>query len=296
MDILKRTALLTALKTGSITAAAEKLGYTQSGLSYTISTLEAEVGFPLLHRSRSGVRPTSECLRLLPLMQDLERRDAQLEQEIAELRGVLTGTLTLATFQSVSRFFLPKLLRAFTEQYPNVSINLQEESRETCIQMVRSGEADLGMFSHYPQDPFEWVDFYSDEIMVVLPEEHPLAAKEALTFDDLADQPFVLDSAQLQYNYDVRHLMEQAGFQPPIRFSSKEEIVILEMIREKLGISIMAKLYLDPLPSGLVARSLSPRAFRHLGIACASQSELSPAARRFLELARRTLVDPSTKM
>ena len=68
MDQTKREALLTAVELGNLTRAAEKLGYTQSGLSYTIKALEAELGFPLLIRSRTGVRPTADCQRILPLL------------------------------------------------------------------------------------------------------------------------------------------------------------------------------------------------------------------------------------
>ena len=68
MDQNKCVALLTAIDLGNLTRAAEQLGYTQSGLSYVIKTLETELGFPLLVRSRTGVRPTEDCQRILPLL------------------------------------------------------------------------------------------------------------------------------------------------------------------------------------------------------------------------------------
>ncbi|MBP3318590.1 MAG: LysR family transcriptional regulator, partial [Ruminiclostridium sp.] len=80
MDQKKRKALLIAVELGNLTRAAEALGYTQSGLSYLITSLEQEVGFPLLVRSRSGVRPTEDCLTLLPYLRDLERKLQQVEQ------------------------------------------------------------------------------------------------------------------------------------------------------------------------------------------------------------------------
>ena len=81
MDQNKCVALLTAIDLGNLTRAAEQLGYTQSGLSYVIKTLETELGFPLLVRSRTGVRPTEDCQRILPLLRDLDRKSRQLEQE-----------------------------------------------------------------------------------------------------------------------------------------------------------------------------------------------------------------------
>ena len=66
MDTDKCTALLCVLESGSITAAAEKLGYTVSGISRMMAALEAESGFPLLLRSKNGVVPTEDCRRMLP--------------------------------------------------------------------------------------------------------------------------------------------------------------------------------------------------------------------------------------
>ena len=107
MDQNKCVALLTAIDLGNLTRAAEQLGYTQSGLSYVIKTLETELGFPLLVRSRTGVRPTEDCQRILPLLRDLDRKSRQLEQEAADIRGLAVGTVSLATFPSISRFWLP---------------------------------------------------------------------------------------------------------------------------------------------------------------------------------------------
>ena len=80
MDRNKCVALLTAIDLGNLTRAAELLGYTQSGLSYVIKTLETELGFPLLLRSRMGVRPTENCQRILPLLRELERNNRKLEE------------------------------------------------------------------------------------------------------------------------------------------------------------------------------------------------------------------------
>ena len=109
MDQNKRVALLTAIDLGNLTRAAEQLGYTQSGLSYVIKALEAELGFPLLVRSRAGVRPTDECQRILPLLRELDRKSRQLEQEAADIRGLAVGNVFIATCPSISRFWLPPI-------------------------------------------------------------------------------------------------------------------------------------------------------------------------------------------
>ena len=71
MDTERISALICTIEEGSLTAAAEKLGYTTSGVSRMMAALEEETGFPLLVRSRSGVIPTEECSQLLPVMQEI---------------------------------------------------------------------------------------------------------------------------------------------------------------------------------------------------------------------------------
>ena len=104
MDQNKCVALLTAIDLGNLTRAAEQLGYTQSGLSYVIKTLETELGFPLLVRSRTGVRPTEDCQRILPLLRDLDRKSRQLEQEAADIRGLAVGTVSMLQFLQYKTF------------------------------------------------------------------------------------------------------------------------------------------------------------------------------------------------
>ena len=112
MDTKKCAALLRALETGSITAAAAELGYTPSGVSRAVASLEEELGVPLLRRSRSGVVPTRECETLLPMLRELLRTAARTEESAARLRGVEIGQITIGTAYSA---FYPRLALAAAE-------------------------------------------------------------------------------------------------------------------------------------------------------------------------------------
>mgnify|MGYP002583331475 CR=1 FL=1 len=87
MESEKCRVLLCAIDKGSITAAAEAMGYTISGVSRMMAALEAEVGFPLLRRSREGVTPTNECCRLLPSFREMVAQAEQCRQIAGEVRG-----------------------------------------------------------------------------------------------------------------------------------------------------------------------------------------------------------------
>ena len=97
MDTEKCTALLCVLESGSITAAAEKLGYTVSGVSRMMAALEAESGFPLLLRSRTGVAPTEDCIRMLPTFRELARLGALCEARSLAVRGLDTGVIRVGS-------------------------------------------------------------------------------------------------------------------------------------------------------------------------------------------------------
>ena len=282
MDQNKRVALLTAIDLGNLTRAAEQLGYTQSGLSYVIKALEAELGFPLLVRSRAGVRPTDECQRILPLLRELDRKSRQLEQEAADIRGLAVGNVFIATFPSISRFWLPQILRDFAQLYPGITVSIRESGQEEQDEWLREGAIDLA-FCSYHDSPYHWIPFLEDEIWAAVPAGHSLAACDEIDLAKLADEPFILEDRA--YDYDIT----RAGVHPDVRWTSKDELAILAMVKLELGVSVLPALYLHEEHPGVAVRPLVPRAFRQLGAMVPDLDNLSPAARRFLASARKTM-------
>jgi DNA-binding transcriptional LysR family regulator len=92
MDVTKCNAFLVAVDTGSMTAAAERLGYTQSGVTRMIRSLEEEIGFSLLVRTKKGVVMTENGKNMLAVFRDIVRVHENAEQRSAEIRGVISGT------------------------------------------------------------------------------------------------------------------------------------------------------------------------------------------------------------
>ena len=126
MDSSRLEHLLKVIECGSITKASEELGYTQSGISHMVKALEKEFGFPLFARGRSGVEPTEDCKRIIPAIRQIVRWNEQLGQLTADIRGLTVGTVRVGTFTSVSVHWLPKILKRFQTQHPQVKIDLVE--------------------------------------------------------------------------------------------------------------------------------------------------------------------------
>lgn len=104
MELDRYRALVCAIETGSLSAAAEALQYTPSGVSRMVAALEEETGVPLLLREHSGVRPTKECEKLLPAIRDLLHAGESCAQLSAQLRGLDVGTVTVGTAYSAFYF------------------------------------------------------------------------------------------------------------------------------------------------------------------------------------------------
>ena len=110
---------------GSLTRAAEKLGYTQSGVSHLLSALEEELGLQLFIRRRSGTQLTAEGRQLLPYAKKLIDAAEDAERLAANLRGLEWGAVRIGSFSSVTINWLPDILQLFGEKYPNIEVEVR---------------------------------------------------------------------------------------------------------------------------------------------------------------------------
>ncbi len=283
MESEKCRALLCAIDKGSITAAAETMGYTISGISRMMAALESEVGFPLLRRGREGVTPTNECLRLLPTMREMVAQAEQCRQMAGALRGVMSGTIAIGTFSSVATHWLPNMICAFQKDYPNIDFEILMGDYPEIEQWILQGRADYG-FLHLPTRPeLKVMDLARDELMAVLPEEHPLARLEKVPVAALAEQPFILLDKAGNRDREVMQVFEQAGTAPRVRFTTLDDYAVMSMVEHGLGVSILPQLILRRIPYRIALRPLAQPAFRRIGLAMRRGEALSPAAKKFLE-------------
>lgn len=174
VNLNKYQILLKTVELGSITRAAEALGYTQSAVSRVIADLEREWDMELLTRSRTGVVLSSSGAALLPYVQAVCNAGRELEEQVAELHGLTRGTLRVATFASVSIHWLPAIMKEFLGRYPGIQFDLVSNWEFAEVEdLLRQGQADCG-FLGLPAGPgLETYPLFRDELMAVLPLDHP---------------------------------------------------------------------------------------------------------------------------
>ena len=115
MSLKKYKALVETIDLGSLTKAAEKLNYTQPGISHMILSLENEFGFPLLIRGKNGVTPTPEAEKLMVYLRQIVNGEEKLKEEVNRIHGADVGTIRIGCFFSLSIHLLPSIVAEFTE-------------------------------------------------------------------------------------------------------------------------------------------------------------------------------------
>lgn len=290
-NILKYMAFITTVKCGSFTRAAETLHYSQSGISRMIADLEREWQLPLLQRSRSGVELTAEGRSLLPHIQGLCRQYDDLQARVDQLHGLQSGLIRIGTFSSVTAHWLPSVIKSFQRDYPGIDYELLTGEYGEIEQWILDGRVDLG-FLLLPVDPgLEIIEVHQDELLAVLPEDHPLTELSAVPLQAFSDYAFML--RETNEKAEITPLFEAAGVRPDVQFTTYDDYAIMSMVESGLGVSILPEMILRRCPYRIVTRPLETPAFRQIGLALKDRENAPLAAKRFLEYLQRSFTAAS---
>ncbi|MGN0350436.1 MAG: LysR family transcriptional regulator [Roseburia sp.] len=287
MDINKYALFADVADTKNFTKSGERMGYTQPGVSHILKAMESELGFSLFLRTKQGVVLTPNAEIILPMVRKLLAVNEQLEQTISSLNGLETGHLTIASFASISRNWLPKIIHSFQSEYPGIEIELLEGGTDDIVDWVDSSKADFGLLSKRHTSSLHWIPLYEDPLMAILPKDYPVGDRTSFPLEEMADKPFIISAEGV--DYDIHYVLESAHITPKIPFSSKDDHVIVSMVANKLGISILPNLVIEGVKNQITALPLEPFFYRELGIATRSENSLSPAARKFIESTKKIL-------
>ena len=282
MSLLKYTALLKTIELGSISQAAEQMGYTQPAISRMIADLEKEWGVELLHRSRAGLVVSSACERLLPVLYAIQADCEELAYTIGELHGIQTGRVRVGSFTSVSDMWMPSLLKSFEELYPNIEFDvITLDTYAEVEEWIRHGKVDCGFVSLPTTSDLDTRFLMRDELVAVLPVNHPLANAEEFPICALDGAPFIkcLEKA----DYEVARFLERIPYAPQMRYEASNDHTILAMVENGLGISISHSLIAANPRYNVVWKHFDQGQHRDIGIATAKNARLTSATALFID-------------
>lgn len=283
MESARCKAFLHAADTGSFTKAAEILNYTPSGVSQLVGALENETGLILLRRTRKGVTLTPDGEILLPAVREFIEKENRIYELAAEAKGLLVGSVTIAAYSSISTHWLPEVIRDFEQDYPQIEIRLMEGIRQEVTRWLDEKKADIGFLSYQEPMPYEWTPLNYDEMLAVLPKDHPYASKERYPLINCETDSFIMPA--LGRDDDVVSLFERNGIKLNIHFTTLENFATMAMIEKGLGMSVMNNLITEKWNCDVVKIPVDPPSRITLGLAVPSYKQASPAVKRFIKYA-----------
>ncbi|MFI9275194.1 LysR family transcriptional regulator [Kitasatospora sp. NPDC052896] len=263
-DIRQLQVLTEVARTGTYTAAADALGYSQPAISYQMRTLERTVGAALVTRSGRGIRLTQVGQALARHADTVLAALRTAEDEVAALTSTGGGRVRLAAMQSGCVALVPAALGALRRTHPELEVVVTQTECPVSHRLVMGGEVELAMMCDLELDQIDGqgvlpdprllrLPLLSDRRCVLLPADHPLAASPTVALADLADERWVLESGRARF----LAACQDAGFTPRIAATSDDQLTIHCLVANRIGVAIMNELgvgaHIDP---RVVARPL----------------------------------------
>jgi LysR family cys regulon transcriptional activator len=243
----------------NLTEVAKALHTSQPGVSKAIIELEEELGIEIFSRHGKRLKritePGEHVLRSIDV---IIRELGNLKRIGEQFSNQDSGTLSIATTHTQARYVLPQPVAKLRQDYPKVSISLHQGAPAQVAQMLIDEVAEIGIATESLADFPELITLpcYEWEHVVILPKDHPLAAKTRLTLDDLAQHPIIT----YHPSYTGRTRLDKAfaakGLTPHIALEAIDSDVIKTYVNLGLGIGIVAEMAMKESPdTGLVVRS-----------------------------------------
>ncbi len=280
MNSQKWEALVTSVDLGSLSRAAEKLGYTQSGLTHMMHSLETELGFPVLYRGSFGVRPTAECERILPRVRELLAADRALGAEIERVRE--DDHIRIGASPSAAASLLPAALALFCREFPKVGVELEEAHEASLAAGLESGRYDLILTGDGAPYGDRLILLLEEPVLAVLP-EGAVPKGESLPLRELAERFLLFSVSEI----------DAAGLPQEIAASVKPSTArlaprtLLSMVAHGLGAGLLPALSAREQCEGVLCLPTEPPLSRRVGIVTAAERPRREAVRRLISITKR---------
>jgi DNA-binding transcriptional LysR family regulator len=292
---LKQLRVLQAVgDSGSFSAAADRLDYTQPAVSKIVANLERQLGTTLVDR---GIRP----LRLTEAGSALAQRAAAAfeqiaaaELEVEAIANLSAGRLRVGTFSSAGAAIVVDALRAFRTSHPDVDVSITEIGMPSAVtRSLRRGDLDVGVSFDYPElaDTFAGdlavVHLLDDPFDVVVPRGHRLESEESIRFADLGKENWLLgdfgsDSPSFRM---IDRRCREAGFDPNVAYRVNDCQMAQALVAAGEGVALLPRIMLQALNPGVAVRPLAADPpMRRISAIRLSTRYLTPATERFTAL------------
>ncbi len=282
MDTAQLEAFMTVAECQSFSKAAEQLHLTQSAVSKRVATLEAALDVSLFERFGQRIQLTEAGKTLLPDTKEILDKVDKMKQHSDMSKHIIAGKLRIATSHHIGLYRLPPILKQFTQQYPDVKLDMHFTDSEIAYEEVGQGRFDLAIAT-LPQNTSPNIltnTLWEDELVVTFAKNHPISRHKTLSAAILADYPAILPDKETFTRRIIDNVFSDSGIRYQLAFSTNYLETIKVMVEAGLGWSVIPKIMLS---STLTYRPLpGKRIIRKLGLMLHKNKVITPTLQTFL--------------
>lgn len=288
-DVLSLRIVRAIGDTGSITAAADALGYSQPAISQHLRRLETRLGVAMVERVGRGVRLTEAGRVLARHATAVTVAFDAAAEELAQLRGLRTGLVRLVAFPSASPVVVPRLIATLAASHPGLSVTYLEAEPPEAVAAIREDRADIALTFSYPgdrDDPHRSSargltvrSAGRDDLMLLLPAGHDggAVADAGDRLAGLADATWIAGCPRCR-----GHLLElcgRAGFEPRIAYETDNYVAVEGLVAQGIGVATLPRMAIEsfPLLPGIVTAPLPSGEARRLHVVTAQGADRVPS-------------------
>lgn len=225
---------------GSIANAAGELSISQSSITAAIDALEQALGYDVFIRTPAkGIRATASGRDALGLIRRFMHQVRQFDEELESLGGQAKGTVRIACYATAAPAFLPPVLSAITEEFPDVSIQLLEGNMSRIMEFLDDGEADVAFtYSEAIDARYAFEPLFEAPPYAMVALDDPLGRQNSVTMEELARRPMVILDLPRTRDYFVG-MFEALGLTPNIAHSTRSSEIVRALVAGGFGFSLL---------------------------------------------------------
>lgn len=283
MNVSKYKVLLTAVDMGSFSAAAAKLGYTQSGLTHMMNALEDEIGFPILDRGYYGIKLTSAGERIIPRIRELVGCEDALSNEIEVMKSYGDNVIRIGAFSSVAMRWLPAIVERFNAEFPSITVNIQTGTVAEVYGGLSEGKYDVCYGSKNSKYDFRWVPLAEDRFFAVLPKDYPITDNQ-FSIQGFNGTKFLMPG--LGFDDDISSVFSENNVHPFVTPTYVDDPAIISMVEHNLGISMLSELILSSFAVDVKTVPIVPEVYRLLSVATNPTKPVPHSVKRLIAITK----------
>ncbi|WPK13585.1 LysR family transcriptional regulator [Lysinibacillus louembei] len=280
-----------------MTQAAEQLNISQPALSKSIANIEQELGVPLFDRQGRSIFLNRYGALFLESVDIILAEHSKVMQEFAEITRPGYGEVSFGFIHTLGMEVVPDLMARMSERYPHMQFTLTQSTSLRLLKLLEDGDIDLCLSQKIESKLLDinWVELWTEELFVIVPENHPLAEREYIQLVEIKDDPFISIKRGNSLRQMVDTLFESVGVTTNTTFSAEEMHTVAGFVGSGLGVSLIPNIKgLDQFNVKKL-RISEPACFRKIGLSWVKNRYISPAANDFKDFLIETLIKEQNK-